>query len=227
MTYAETVTENGGEMNEKDEDQHETVEGRATDGRWMDTVRDRIHRVSGHSLSHASALEYHGSATIKGEHLDTEPVDLRQTPGPLTSEKSELKWWTSCTKRHLGVAATTPPASREPHRQLPAREMEPNAISSTPPSTTSTSSITTVEDMDLSTHSTSQSKGHNLTTRHPGTFEKTMTEDDWHTVHTLRPKKNSKREKGNRSKRDPKKRQRKLDRELDEEGGQAPASSRG
>lgn len=51
MTYAETVTENGGEMNEKDEAQHETVEGRATDGRWMDTVRDRIHRVSGKSLS--------------------------------------------------------------------------------------------------------------------------------------------------------------------------------
>ncbi|KAH8019841.1 hypothetical protein HPB51_022813 [Rhipicephalus microplus] len=57
MTYAETVTENGGEMNETDEAQHETVEGRATDGRWMDTVRDRIHRVSGKSLSQRNLRE--------------------------------------------------------------------------------------------------------------------------------------------------------------------------
>ncbi|KAL3219441.1 hypothetical protein MRX96_030394 [Rhipicephalus microplus] len=53
-----------------------------------------------------------------GEHLDTKQVDLRGTHGPQTSEKSELKWLTSCTERHLGVAAPTPPASWEPHRQL-------------------------------------------------------------------------------------------------------------
>ncbi|KAH8029422.1 hypothetical protein HPB51_000340 [Rhipicephalus microplus] len=36
MTYAETVTENGGEMNEKDDAQHETVEGRVmTGGGWI------------------------------------------------------------------------------------------------------------------------------------------------------------------------------------------------
>ncbi|KAH8032987.1 hypothetical protein HPB51_004835 [Rhipicephalus microplus] len=38
MTYAKTVMENGGEMNEKDEVQLETVEGWATDGMWTDMV---------------------------------------------------------------------------------------------------------------------------------------------------------------------------------------------
>lgn len=50
MTYAEMVTENGGEMNEKDNARLETVEGRATDVRWTDTVRDRRHQVLGQSL---------------------------------------------------------------------------------------------------------------------------------------------------------------------------------
>ncbi|KAL3195181.1 hypothetical protein MRX96_001855 [Rhipicephalus microplus] len=97
--------------------------------------------------------------------------------------------------------------------------MELQTVSSTPPSAASTLSTTTVEDMDLGTPSTSQSQGHNLMTRHPGTFERTTTEDDYHTILTLRQKKNSKREKGNRGRRGPKKRQRKLDREPHEEGG--------
>ncbi|KAH8027552.1 hypothetical protein HPB51_007102 [Rhipicephalus microplus] len=85
-----------------------------------------------------------------------------------------------------GATSTTTP--------LPAREMELHAISSTPPSAARTSSIMTVEDMDLATPPTSQGQGHNLTTRHTGTFERTTTEDDWHTILTLRQKKQQARE---------------------------------
>ncbi|KAL3196321.1 hypothetical protein MRX96_001661 [Rhipicephalus microplus] len=116
---------------------------------------------------------------------------------PQTSEKRELKWWTRCAKRHLGVAAPTPPASREPYRQLRSflhekwsrrpflrHHLQQQALQV----------LRRLRTWNLAAFPTSQRQGHNPTTRHPGTIERTTTEDYWRTVLTLRQKKQRARE---------------------------------
>ncbi|KAH7972434.1 hypothetical protein HPB52_012122 [Rhipicephalus sanguineus] len=97
--------------------------------------------------------------------------------------------------------------------------MEPQAIASTRPPAAGTSTTTLVEDMDLAGPSTSKAQGNMPTASQPEAFERTTSEDDWHTVLTLRQKKQQARAK-KQGRRDPKKRrQKKLNQDHDEERG--------
>ncbi|KAH8020838.1 hypothetical protein HPB51_005279 [Rhipicephalus microplus] len=101
MTYAETVTENAGEINEKDEAQLKTVEGRATDRRWTDTVRDRIHRVSGQSLFRPK------DQTGKSRGFDEEDLlDVRQSPRDASLRYRESHIF-RCVPAHPQYTSTT------------------------------------------------------------------------------------------------------------------------
>ncbi|KAH7943512.1 hypothetical protein HPB52_009168 [Rhipicephalus sanguineus] len=73
--------------------------------------------------------------------------------------------------------------------------MEPQAIASTRPPAAGTSTTTLVEDMDLAGPSTSKAQGNMPTASQPEAFERTTSEDDGHTVLTLRQKKQQARAK--------------------------------
>ncbi|XP_075744132.1 neprilysin-1-like [Rhipicephalus microplus] len=104
MTYAETVMENGDEMNEKDEVQLETVEGRATDGMRTDTVFTLpLSRVLLPALSLATT-ETASTCPFQGNGWDTQAF---YRTVPLTQpEASTSTYQMALTLEHLVL--TTP-----------------------------------------------------------------------------------------------------------------------